>query len=191
MLTLSFFAAFAFLLTSPVKCQNVGLTDCSLLGPVYPLPANLSNSRAIQNAQTTFSSLLNQVIQNGSSLYGPIDSVNTSISIGVFSTQSDKLLAEFHHLGSAPGNKAHLTGGKLNGDTIYRTGSVGKMLTVYTFLAKLGTKYWSEPITKFVPELAHAHVDNTVRNINWSQVTLGSLAGQMSGLPRDCEFNEL
>jgi CubicO group peptidase (beta-lactamase class C family) len=188
MKTLSIAAILAVLSAAPVQAQNVQLTDCSLLGPVYPLPADLSSSKAIQTAQKTFSSLLAQAVQNGTTAWGPFDSVNTSISVAVFSTQSQKLLAEFHHVGAAPGSKTHLTGGKLDGDTLYRTGSVAKLLSVYTFLTKLGTTYWSEPVTKYIPELAHVPIDNSVRKINWSEITLGALAGQMSGLPRDCKF---
>ncbi|KAJ9604586.1 hypothetical protein H2200_010699 [Cladophialophora chaetospira] len=181
----------ALLSASSINAKNVQLTDCGLLGPGYPMPANLGKSKAIQDAQKKFSSFLAQAVKNGTTTWGEFDSVNTSISVGVFSTQSDKLLAEFHHIGSKSGNKAHLTGGKLDGDTIYRTGSVGKMLSVYTFLAKLGPSYWSDPITKYIPELANVPVDNTVRNVNWSEITLGSLAGQMSGLPRDYALGDL
>jgi CubicO group peptidase (beta-lactamase class C family) len=166
---------------------SVQLTDCSLLGPVYPMPANLTASRAIQKAQSTFSQQLSQLMRNGSSIWGPVNSVNTSISLAVFSPQSQDLLAEFHHIGTGPGVKAHLTSGVLNADTIYRTGSVGKLLSVYTFMVKLGTKYWNEPVSKYIPELADLAVPNAVQNFNWTEVTIGSLAGQMSGLPRDCE----
>ncbi|KIW68111.1 hypothetical protein PV04_04078 [Phialophora macrospora] len=191
MKTLSIAVILVVLSAASVKAQNVQLTDCSLLGPVYPLSANLSSSNAIQTAQKTFSSVLAQAVQNGSTPWGPFDSVNTSISVAVFSTQSQKPLAEFHHIGSAPGSKTHLTGGKLDGDTLYRTGSVAKLLSVYTFLTKLGTTFWSDPVTKYISELAHVPVDNTVRNINWSEITLGALAGQMSGLPRDYALADL
>src|ERR1700761_3429453 len=52
------------LLAISVRSQNVKLTDCGLLGPIYPTPSNLSNSKAIRDAQKTFASLLNQAVQN-------------------------------------------------------------------------------------------------------------------------------
>ena len=117
------------LFATSITRQNVELTDCSLFGPVYPMPVNLASSPAIQGAQKTFSSRPTQAIKNGTAPWGPFDSANTSISVGVFSTPSNNLLAKFHKFGSAPRSKAHLTGGK------YRTGSVAKLLIVCTFIA--------------------------------------------------------
>jgi CubicO group peptidase (beta-lactamase class C family) len=156
---------------------------------VYPLPASLATSSAIRNASSSFMKLLQQAIQNGTTNYGAVDSINTTISIGVFSTQSTRLLAEYHHIGTNPSVKTHLTGGILNGSTAYRTGSVAKLLTVYTFLIKLGNKYWNDPITKWLPELAIMTTHNVVNQVNWSEVTLGALAWQMSGIPRDCVYS--
>lgn len=166
--------------------QDLELSDCSILGPIYPTPANLTESSIIQDTQTAFKSLLDDVFANGTTPWGRFDVANTSVSIGVFSTQSGNLLSEYHHVGSSPLLRAGLTSGKLDADTLYRTGSIGKLLTVYTFLVKLGMEHWSEPVTKFVPELVDAREDGPVRSVNWSEITLGSLARQISGLPRDC-----
>ena len=176
------------LLTARVKCQATQLTDCGLLGPVYPLPTKLTDTHAIRDAQSTFSRLMGDALRNGTTAWGPVDAVNTTISIGVFSTQSDKLLAKYQYTGSSPEIKQRLTGSELDTNTLYRLGSVTKMLTVYTILAKLGSRYWSEPVTRFIPELGGLTVRNSVYNFNWSEVTLGSLAGQISGIPRDCEL---
>lgn len=183
---LNFACFFIPLLTTCVKCQATELTHCGLLGPVYPLPNKWTDTHAIRDAQSTFTRLMGDAIRNGTTAWGPVDAVNTTISIGVFSTQSDTLLAKYQYTGSSPEIKKRLTGSKLDTDTLYRLGSVTKMLTVYTILAKLGSKYWSEPVTRFIPELTGLTVRNSVYNFNWSEVTLGSLAGQISGIPRDC-----
>jgi hypothetical protein len=95
---------------------------------------------------------------------------------------------EFHHIDSTSDTLTHLVGGKLDANTLYRLGSVEKLFTVYTFIAKLGTKYWSEPVTRFIPELTDSPTENSVTTFNWSAVTLGSLAGQINGRPKYCKF---
>lgn len=150
------------------------------------MPANITDSPIIKETQTTFKNLLDEAFINGTTPWGSFDVVNTSVSIGVFSAQTGQFLSEYHHSGSSPLLQGGLTSGKLDADTLYRTGSIGKFLTIYTFLVKLGNAYWSEPIVKFVPELEGARDGGPVRSMNWSQITLGSLARQISGLPRDC-----
>lgn len=183
----SFFVSILLWVAS-VRSQDVQLSNCGLLGPVYPPPPSIADTKAIHEAKDSFKNLMDEALGKGSTPWGPVDAVNSSISFAVFSTQSAQLLSEYHHLGSGPGVKAHLTGDKLDGNTVYRLGSVTKLLSVYTFLAKLGPQYWSEPITNYVPELAGRSVKDSVLDINWSEVTLGSLAGQISGIPHDCEF---
>jgi hypothetical protein len=179
-------ACVALLSVGHVASQERQLSDCSLLGPMYPMPANITASPLIQDTQTIFRNLLEEVFVNGSTPLGRFDVVNSSVSIGVFSAQTGEFLNEYHHAGSSPLIQAGLTSGSLNADTLYRIGSVGKFLTVYTFLIKLGWSYWSEPVVKFVPELVGARDGGPVRSMNWSEITLGSLARQISGLPRDC-----
>lgn len=178
----------AFFLVGYVICQDLELSDCSLLGPIYPMPADLTSSPIIQDTQKSFNSLLKDVFVNGTTPWGSFDVANTSVSLGVFSTQTGDFLSEYHHAGSSPLIQAGLVGGKLDADTLYRTGSIGKLLTVYTILVNLGMEYWSHPITRFVSDLQDARDDGPVRSINWSEITLGSLARQISGLPRDCMF---
>lgn len=176
----------ALLSVGHVASQEMQLSDYSLLGPMYPMPANITESPIIKDTQRTFMNLLDEVFVNGTAPWGSFDVVNTSVSIGVFSSQTGEFLSEYHHAGSSPLIQAGLTSGSLDADTLYRIGSIGKFLTVYTFLVKLGNAYWSEPVVKFVPELLDARDDGPVRSMNWSQITLGSLARQASGLPRDC-----
>ncbi|KAK4946532.1 hypothetical protein LTR10_014384 [Elasticomyces elasticus] len=179
------------LLTICARCQAVELTDCGLLGPVYPVPANLTGTDAIRGAQSTFQRLMDEALQNGTTPWSHVDAVNTTISIGVFSMQSDDFVAQYQYTGSNPQLKTRLSGGKLDTDTLYRLRSVTKLLTVYTFLAKLGTSHWSEPVANFIPELASQLTRNSINNFNWSAVTLGSLAGQMSGLPHDYALGDV
>ena len=74
-------------------------------------------------------------------------------------------------------------------NSIYRIGNISKAFTVYTFLLELGDRYWNDAVSSHVPELAAASTGNVVTQVQWDQVTLGDLAGQMAGIDRDCELS--
>lgn len=173
-----FFFAFLGLASS----QRAGLSNCPLLGPTYP-PPDLHKSQVIKDVQKAFANLINDAVATGKTELGDINTETASFSIGVFSTHSEDFLYEHHHQGTELNGS--LTGGVLNAETLYRIGSVTKLLTVYTLLVKLGPSYWNEPIIKFIPELADAPTGNRAHRVQWSEVTLGALAGHMAGLPRN------
>ena len=77
-------------------------------------------------------------------------------------------------------------------DSIYRVGSLSKLITIYLFLIEAGPRYWNYPITEFVPELAAAAEEcsaeeDPVDCIDWEDITLGALASNLAGVPRDCK----
>lgn len=160
-------------------------TNCGLLGPQFPQPSNLREITSIRTTATSFGKILSDAIESGQSRWGELDRADTSFSIGVFTAGTDDFLFEHHHVGQRLAGS--LTGGSLDGDSLYRIGSVTKLLTVYTVLARLGDTRWDEPITRYIPELriAGPASDHTARDINWSEVTLGALASHSAGIPRD------
>ncbi|KAK7457402.1 hypothetical protein CaCOL14_001573 [Colletotrichum acutatum] len=171
-----------------VTSQRADLTNCPLLGPAYPLP-NLHKSQVIKDTRESFTKLINNAISTGETELGKINTATASFSISVFSADSDEFLYEYHHQGTEL--KGTVTGGSLDSDTLYRIGSVTKLLTVYTILVKLGPTYWNEPITKFIPELADAPAGHRAHRVQWSEVTLGGLASHMSGIARNNHFVDL
>ncbi|KAK1535157.1 uncharacterized protein CCOS01_03909 [Colletotrichum costaricense] len=171
-----------------VVSQRVDLSNCPLLGPAYPLP-DLHKSQVIKDTKESFAKLIKDVISTGETEFGKINTATASFSIGVFSANSDEFLYEYHHQGTELNGT--ITGGSLDSDTLYRIGSVTKLLTVYTILVKLGPKYWNEPITNFIPELADAPVGHRAHRTQWSEVTLGGLASHMSGIARNNHFVDL
>ena len=75
--------------------------------------------------------------------------------------------------------------------SLYRIGSISKLFTVYTLLVNYGWEHWDDSITKYLPELqgaANLEADTSVAHADWSKVTVGDLASQLSGIGRDCEF---
>jgi len=165
--------------------------NCPLIGPEFPAPYNLE-SHPIWKA----------AIQNITNVFQYIDVSNItgvdlfSYSIQIFSTNpGSPILWERHRTAKdLPRNTTGVK--KVDGDTVYRLGSVTKVFSVLTFLAEAGDVHWNMPITKFVPELAKYSGRSTqpdfdpVKETDWDDITIGSLASQVSGLGRDCEYTK-
>lgn len=149
---------------------GVGLgQDCPILGPAYPEVTSPGSSTAFTAAKTAFESEISKALASGQLDNG------TTFAIQVFSRNSDKTLYEQYH-------------GAVGPETLYRIASISKVMSVYTTLTELGDKYWNEPVTKYVPELACLKVQNPVYDTDWADVTLGSLASHMGGIARDCKY---
>jgi hypothetical protein len=163
--------------------------NCPLIGPEFPAPYNLE-SHPIWKA----------AIQNITNVFQYIDDTNItgvdlfSYSLQIFSSNpGSPILWERHRTAKdLPKNTTGVR--KVDGDTVYRLGSVTKVFTVLTFLAEAGDVHWNSPITKFVPELAKFVGRSTqpdfdpVRETDWDDITIGALASQVSGLGRDCRL---
>ena len=164
------------------------IPNCGLLGPAYPIPTSLATSQFITGAADASLAAINAGLTTGRNDFGPLENSTSSFSVAVFSiheTAGSQYLFEHHYLAPAHRNGS-LTGPALNDETLYRIGSITKLLTVYTFLVKLGEAYWDRPITDFIPQLASAAEGDPTKNVQWKEVTLGALASQMAGITRDC-----
>lgn len=166
---------------------------CPLLGPDFPPPSDLLNSHVIQNAKQNLSHSLQAALLNAS-IYGQLDSNATSFSLDVYSIRETQPLFTYHF--SAPA-LAHPAQGvaTVDSNTIYRIGSISKLLTVYTYLIEVGDVSFNQPITKYVPELAsyaanHATAlqSNEIDFVDWNSITVGALASHMAGISRDFAF---
>jgi hypothetical protein len=166
----------------------LALQGCPILGPSFPKPQKLSESSIIANAATKLSETIHRTIaSSGETSHGVLESNVTSFSIQITSATADRPLFEFHH--SAP-NLANATSGvhTVDGNTLYRIGSISKLVTVYLFLVEAGDLLWNEPITKYVPEVRALSSSNPeiLDSVDWDDVTLGALASHMAGIGRDC-----
>jgi hypothetical protein len=121
--------------------------DLAMLGPVYQAAANTS-FQAFTDAKIQANKALNQAIATGNTTYGPFDNQATSFSVSVFSITSSEPLFEFHF--EAPQLNGSYTKGKLTENTVYRSGSLGKLMTIYTWLVNIGDSVYTDPITKYV-----------------------------------------
>lgn len=162
--------------------------SCPLLGTSFPVPRNLSGSSIIQSAIANLTATIHEAGSTGNSSHGIFNTNATSFSIQIFDTKSAEPLLDYHN--SAPLLAAASDSGvkTVDANTVYRIGSISKLLTVFTFLLEAGDSLWNDPVTDYVPELKAAaqQSTNNVNSVRWNEVTLGALASQMAGIPRDC-----
>lgn len=170
----------------------VAYTACPLLGPVFESPTSICDSTSFQSAAKNLTTTLDIASILGLTSYGSIPSNITSFSIGVFSAASpvDQPLFSYQHTAPSLQNGTEGTT-EVTPDSIYRIGSLSKLITIYLFLIEAGPRWWNYPITEFVPQLEVAALacraaENAVDCVDWDAVTLGALASHMAGLPRDC-----
>ncbi|KAI1340287.1 beta-lactamase/transpeptidase-like protein [Xylariaceae sp. FL0016] len=150
---------------------------CPLEGSVFPKPAQLADSEAIKTAVANLTTTFENITSSAQ---------NYSFAVEVFSAGHAEPLFSVYH--TAPRLSTLNTTGvsKVDANTVFRLGSMTKVYTIYLFLIRAGDKIWNEPITKYVPELqALANRSDPVKYVAWDDVTIGGLATQMTGIPRD------
>jgi CubicO group peptidase (beta-lactamase class C family) len=155
--------------------------DCPVLGPAYPALANpTASSPFFEVAKTQFEDGIVKAFSTGS-----LSNQTSIFSVQVFSAHADTPIYEYHYV--ADGAASALTGKSLNNATLYRIGSISKILGVYSILATLSDSHWNDLVTDLVPELAGCQSPDDVDHVQWSEITLGALASQLSGIGRDCK----
>ncbi|KAK5656822.1 hypothetical protein OQA88_4370 [Cercophora sp. LCS_1] len=159
-------------------------SNCPLYGPQLPRPKNLFWEPGIQYAAYILDDIFPQYIDNDNNT----GSQRFSYSVEVFSGTEDLPLWQHHW--TAP-NLASLNSTgvkKVDGNSVYRIGSVTKIFTVLGFLASVGDGVLNDPVTKYLPELAELaenSIESAIFAPDWESITVGSLATQTSGLIRD------
>lgn len=153
---------------------------CPIDGPAFPKPLQPSKSEAVKAAVATLKDVFTNVTAKAH---------NYSISVQVFSANEPEPLFSLSH--TAPNLASQRSTGvkKVDENTVFRLGSLTKIYTIYSFLINAGDKLWNEPITKYVPELqALANRSDPVNYVAWDELTLGGLATQLTGIPRECQY---
>lgn len=173
-------------------CQfrfSTAIPNCPIYGAEFPPPQRLSEHPKWQQALTNISKTFDYLDAN-------VTGGNLSYGVQIFSTNPESgILAERYW--TAKDLSPNTEGVKqVNGDTVFRIGSVSKIFSVLAFLAEVGDRDWNRPITEFIPELAQYSRDastqplDEVRRTDWDDITLGALASQVSGVGRDCKWPE-
>lgn len=108
--------------------------NCPLQGAAFPAPRRpLNSSPDIGIALASLKKKLREIVAEPSIF----DNATTSFQLSVFS-KNEQLLSFSHAATSL--DKISLPSGTLSKNTIFRIGSVSKLLTVYALLAEIGSK---------------------------------------------------
>ncbi|KAL1595836.1 hypothetical protein SLS60_009526 [Paraconiothyrium brasiliense] len=162
-----------FVLLSSSIGAAVAVDLCPIYGAVFPPTKDLSASSTWQTASTQIKAALDDAFNSGKTSHGPV-SLNDTFSIQIFSAQ--ETLFEYYNEGSDLATSGG-SGSKVDGDSVLRVGSVSKLYAVYLLLVVAGDRVFSDPMTKYIPELKGiAH---------WDEVSVGALAGQIGGVVAD------
>ncbi|KAI0910865.1 beta-lactamase/transpeptidase-like protein [Ustulina deusta] len=150
---------------------------CPLEGPAFPKPLQIAESEAMKVAVSNLTETFKGITDSAESY---------SFALEVFSAHDpDPIFSVLH---TAPKlAELNTTGVKtVDDNTVFRLGSLTKIYSMYLFLINAGDKLWNEPITSYVPELqALMNYSDPVAHTAWEKVTIGGLATQMTGIPRD------
>ncbi|KEF54903.1 uncharacterized protein A1O9_09346 [Exophiala aquamarina CBS 119918] len=163
---------------------------CAILGPRFPRPSAFAQDNSVQAAINDTTAAFDELIATGNSTFGTISNT-TSFSIALFTSNdplnlSHPFFFEYHY--TAPALKENGLGtSNLDSNSIFRISTVSQVFTVWMFLIEAGEAYWVDPITKYVPELSNDKGRGSVTSglFSWGDVSLGDLAGHLSGIPRD------
>ncbi|KAI0012456.1 beta-lactamase/transpeptidase-like protein [Xylariaceae sp. FL0662B] len=150
---------------------------CPIDGPIFPIPVQLSESEAVKAAVTNLTNTFANITA---------EAQNYSMAIEFFSASDSKPLFSLSHTAPQLATQNSTGVSTVDANTVFRLGSLTKIYTIYTFLLNAGDKIWNEPITKYVPELqALANRTDPIADVAWDDVTIGGLATQMTGIPRE------
>jgi CubicO group peptidase (beta-lactamase class C family) len=148
--------------------------DVPLIGPSFLSNFDMSNSKFIGNAKTALPDLVDKLFESGD-----LDRKDLAFTIDVYSAATNDTIFSYSHVGEK--SKETLTSGELNDNTISRIGSVTKLFTVYSIIAQAGMGVFSDPITKYLPELKKNSSSNPLDSVRWEDITVGALAAQQAG----------
>lgn len=164
---------------------------CPILGPSFPKPSGIGSFSAFTGATKALDAAIDAALQSGEAAYGPAPFNTSTFSIGVLSAGDDGLSYQRHFTDPIVANSS-VGVNHADANTVYRIGSASKAFTVLTFLSKIGYRRWYDPITLYLPK--ELFVPNERDNLStgalpqWSDITVGDLASQISGLLRDCKY---
>lgn len=186
------FVAFLFFLH-----LSLAVNYCPPLGPVYAAPQNLSANDSIRQTARNVSATLEHLLKTGANTSAAFDTNTTSFSVSFFSVHESDPIFQYHFTASTLNTSSTKI---VDEDSVYRIGSISKMVTVFELLLQGKRVHFDDLVTKYVPELAaiaeaqHNKTkweDDEVATAKWSQITVGALAGHLAGLGRSFTTGDL
>lgn len=156
----------AFSKSAYARCYNPS--------PAFPLPEYSQDSEQLKSVVACIEKSLKAVVSE--------ESFATS-SYSVEITSSQETLWSTYHT-ARERNESRIGAKVVDGDSVYRIASITKTFTTLGILQQhaAGNLSLDDPIEKYVAELNGPQSGN----IPWKDITLRTLASQLSGIPREC-----
>lgn len=154
---------------------------CSFQTPFFPPPVYSRQSSEVWEAFSQIEASLSKFVSNNT------DISKSSYSIEVTSSQKT-LWSTFHT--AKDKNLTRPGAEKVDETSRYRIASITKVFTVLGILQQhaAGNLSLDDTIDRYLPELDSSE---STDSILWHQITLRSLASQLSGIPRDWAQSDL
>ena len=142
--------------------------------PAFPLPDYSQDSGQLKRAVNHIEESLKHIVSDESF-------ATSSYSIEI--TSSKETLWSAHHT-ARDRNESRIGTKVVNGDSVYRIASITKTFTTLGILQQraAGNLSLDDPIEKYIAELQGPQGGS----IPWKDITLRTLASQLSGIPREC-----
>ncbi|KAE8378493.1 beta-lactamase/transpeptidase-like protein [Aspergillus bertholletiae] len=167
---------------------------CPIQGPAFPAPKDVTSSASFAQVKDQLLSTLDKAVHaSDTAEVSGVGPNSISFSLQVFGARNDQPLLEYYH--TAPPIQNSTVGVReVDADTVFRIGSVSKLWTVLMLLIEKGDASFSDPVTKYVPELRDATKelrdnatmrDDEIDQLRWDEVTIGELASHMTGIIRE------
>lgn len=166
-----------FLLAFIVQTSAIGV--CYSPGPAFPPVDHI----LISTHFNQLSVKLDEVIKNV--LKTPEGWTTNTSSFAVQVTSSKKTIWSSYYTAPILGEYEDSEPSAVGGDTAFRVASISKTFTVYAVLLENKINL-EDPITKYLPELLGGERND--QHVQWDQITIRSLASQLSGISRESEF---
>ena len=148
---------------------------CLPLGAVLPAPKSPSKHDAVKRAAAGLTQGLDEITSS---------TLDTSaLSIGVKSLHESKQLFSYHF---TPPTIGEYGTDKIDADTVYRVGSVSKMMPALAALQSSKIDM-DESVLKYIPELRNATGEG-IGATQWEDISVRSLANHLAGLATDCKY---
>lgn len=167
-------------LVSALLATAVTLTSaklCPPLGRTLPPPQSPSSNAGVKSAATSLANELQTLFSSTLKASG--------VSVSVKSLHEDAPLFNYHF---TPPVLSGVGTSKIDEHTIYRVGSISKMMPALAALQRSEIDMHAS-VLKYLPDLrTKTHVHPDIHAIPWEDITVDSLASHLAGLPTDSKF---
>ncbi|KIN07557.1 hypothetical protein OIDMADRAFT_22431 [Oidiodendron maius Zn] len=173
-------AMFTYILLALVAPVFVCAT-CYNPGPSFPPVHRLLDQTDFEQLRTTLHRVISDILQE------PDGWTTNTTSFAVQVTSVNETLWDYFYTAPILGEYKDSDPTPVTGDTAFRIASISKSFTVYAALLENKINL-DDSVAQYIPELIEQRqINSTLVNVDWDQVTIWSLASQLSGISREAD----